>query len=795
MYARRQVCYSFVFGVWLGLTPPVLSGSDSQSVAAPVDETARQTQVYTNFKTFTTRNGLPRNSIRAIHVLGDQVWVGTADGLARYEGKAWTSWTPKDGLPARVISAIDVDARTREVWLGTWGQGLVRFSAGRFDQFSQMNSGLAGDLVFDVVVDGDRVWTATNAGVCLFDVRRDAWELFFPRRADGPETVITSLTLSGKDLFAGTWRGPVQKFEPTRNAWIPLGNHAPPRGVDDARSPGLLDATVGIAAGGRTLWWATQSSLLRGYGSGKMDDSIRPGPIPAGAFIHCIASAGDAQAWLGSDRGVHVLTDWASDTWLTYLRCDGMPGGMVTLSRGGRTLATRSLETALLDNRIRCIAFGQDEVWIGTVNGLALGTSPKRWDQLSDHGQTCNTDQSPERKRRVGTPMHSAAMAVFGPRTKTIALPGDRARPGSTSTRLDLLAVQLTLDQARKRQAPSAGFSIELAVPSMGYGRYGWGTKEDDLAVLAAKPNVVGCVGYIGPNDSIADAAVLRTEVPFVSIYATPLLREDAAHENPFVFRCYGDGPRRDRLLIDYLFDKRRITRLAVLRTPGDATQRHLDWWASHAHRRGHPLVADLPCTLEMTGPSSLTFRESLRDSSTSFARAKCQGRFSATLDALRQSRPEVVLTWCDMRTSANILRQMREAGMDQLFVGGKEIVDDEFASLVGVDPGAVIAAYPIRRLGASPALSAFAKQYAEQNVRGRVATGPGINAYASFDAADHLIEAIKTAGPNREAVQRVLERMSRSATGELHHERLREPGKTTLAHLEAGHWTFQLIP
>ena len=304
----------------------------------------------------------------------------------------------------------------------------------------------------------------------------------------------------------------------------------------------------------------------------------------------------------------------------------------------------------------------------------------------------------------------------------------------------------------------------------MGYDRYAWGTKEDDLVVFASQPNVAGFVGYIGPDDLIPDAVVLRTEVPFVSVSATPLVHDELTGDNPFLFRCCGDRPRRHRLLIDYLFDKRRLTRLAALRTPGKIVQAHLDWWSSHARGRGHPLVADLPCPLD-------------------------EAKLGSTLEAVRESHAEVVLTWCDMRTSANILRHMREAGMDQLFVGSKAIVNDEFAALAGGDPGEVIAAYPTRQLAESRSLAAFARAYAEQNVRGGVAIGPGINAYLSFYAADHLIEAIRTAGPDREAVRQALERMNRSTAGELHFERLREPSKATLARLEAGRWTFQLIP
>jgi ABC-type branched-subunit amino acid transport system substrate-binding protein len=743
-------------------------------------EAAGQTRVYTTWRTFTTRDGLPHNSIRAIRVFEDQVWVGTADGLAMREGQSFRSWTRKDGLPARVISAIDVDPVTRDVWLGTWGWGLVRFTAGRFDQFDQMSTGLAGNLVFDVVVDGDRVWAATNAGVSLFDVRHDTWELFFARRADQPEIVITDLSLNGKDLYAGTWRGPVQRFERRSNSWVTLPSPAVSGEVGDPVLPGVADATVGIAVGGRSLWWATQTRLLRGDIPGKWDDRLHLQRGPWDDFIYCLGTAGDTQVWLGTDRGIRVLSDWATDTWVNYVRCDGAPGGIVTLNRAGRTLAARSLESTIPDNRVRCIAFSKDHVWIGTVNGLAFGTSEKWWDELqaSTDINVSDCDRRAERALPATRKVRSAAMAVFGPRSRTISLPGTRERRTSRPARPDLLAVQLALEHANKRGGTRGAPPLELTTASLGYDRYGWGTKEDDLVVFASNAKVAGIVGYIGPDDSVADAVVLRTEVPFVSAATSPQPHDEPIADNPFVFRCHGEGPRRDRLLIDYLLDKRGYARLAAVRTPGETTQRHLDWWSSHARTRGHPLVADVPCATETSAPLSAA-----------------GGRLRSVLDALRRSQAEVVLTSCDMHTSADILRQMRRAGMNQLFVGSKAIVSDEFAALVGVDPGPVIAAYPIRRLARSRSLTTFAREYAEQNVRGNVATPPGIDAYLSFDAADHLIEAIRTAGANREAVRQELERMSRSATGELHHERLREPGKTTLAHLEAGRWTFQLIP
>src|SRR5690349_7230874 len=89
--------------------------------------------VYTKWTRFTVENGLPNDHIFAVKVDGPRVWVGTENGLALIDkpsGKVTRSWTQKDGLPWRVVTAIDVDKKTGDLWLGLFGGGLARFSGG-----------------------------------------------------------------------------------------------------------------------------------------------------------------------------------------------------------------------------------------------------------------------------------------------------------------------------------------------------------------------------------------------------------------------------------------------------------------------------------------------------------------------------------------------------------------------------------------------------------------------------------------------------------------------------------------
>ena len=59
--------------------------------------------VYTKWKHFTTKDGLPNDHIFAVKVHGDSVWVGTEDGLARINKRTGEirTWKEKDGLPWR----------------------------------------------------------------------------------------------------------------------------------------------------------------------------------------------------------------------------------------------------------------------------------------------------------------------------------------------------------------------------------------------------------------------------------------------------------------------------------------------------------------------------------------------------------------------------------------------------------------------------------------------------------------------------------------------------------------------
>jgi signal transduction histidine kinase/ligand-binding sensor domain-containing protein len=80
------------------------------------------------FHRFTTADGLPSNHVTTL--LQDSegfLWIGTSDGLARYTGTVFETYTPRNGLPDPVVTDIAEDRNSPgAVWIGTMN-GLYRF--------------------------------------------------------------------------------------------------------------------------------------------------------------------------------------------------------------------------------------------------------------------------------------------------------------------------------------------------------------------------------------------------------------------------------------------------------------------------------------------------------------------------------------------------------------------------------------------------------------------------------------------------------------------------------------------
>ena len=163
--------------------------------------------VYTEWEHFTTKQGLPNDHVFAVKADGPYVWIGTENGLARYDKRngEMKSWNEEDGLPWKVVAAIDVDPKTGDVWLGLFGGGLSRFSAGRFDHFHQLNSGVVNDVVYGVAIQGDNIWAATTAGASRYNTVTGQWTIYNEKNAPMEEIWNYGVSAADGKVYLSVW--------------------------------------------------------------------------------------------------------------------------------------------------------------------------------------------------------------------------------------------------------------------------------------------------------------------------------------------------------------------------------------------------------------------------------------------------------------------------------------------------------------------------------------------------------------------------------------------------------------
>jgi len=92
------------------------------------------------------------------------VWAGTwGGGLSRYDGRKWTSYTTKEGLPGNHVSMLHVDPKGT-LWIGT-NSGLAQMKDGKFRRMGR-DDGLFGDTIFSMAAAADgAIWVGSFGGV------------------------------------------------------------------------------------------------------------------------------------------------------------------------------------------------------------------------------------------------------------------------------------------------------------------------------------------------------------------------------------------------------------------------------------------------------------------------------------------------------------------------------------------------------------------------------------------------------------------------------------------------------
>jgi signal transduction histidine kinase/ligand-binding sensor domain-containing protein len=365
-----------------------------------------------SFQTYSRKEGLDNLSVRCL--IQDRtgfLWVGTANGLFRYDGSRFRSFREADGLASSNIRTLHVTADG--TLLAATSDGLSKFDGSRFQPVpidpppvvrgqhtiasdsrgrifvASGDELIIGDLrnghfrrlsppplhrgVRAVYVDGDKVWLACGSSLCLlradqrieeiggnYGLPADAWSGIAVDRA-------WNLWIRSADRLYRLPAG-AGEFEPAD------------KGLPDSNPyPSLFQDPDG------NIWLPTRFGAYQREGAGWRRIAETQG-LPADSAC-CILWDHEGSPWIGLES--HGVARWLGyKAWESWTRAQGLAGNAVGAiqrdSNGvlwvgtdyglsamtGQGWRTYTKKDGLANDSVRALAVARDgSLWIGSREG------------------------------------------------------------------------------------------------------------------------------------------------------------------------------------------------------------------------------------------------------------------------------------------------------------------------------------------------------------------------------------------------------------------------------------------
>lgn len=302
--------------------------------------------------------------VRGLASKGDDIWIGTSNGLIRFDRKKESPQVfnaKTAGLLSNVIVSITPDSKGN-VWIGTYGGGLARFDGVQWEVFTPYGHGSKtygsawtayseknglGDLwVYDLLFAPDgSMWVATWKGAShsrkdgfltytMDDGLVDKWVYTVEREPSG---VLWFGTEGGINRFDGkTWQGWTHKDGLGASVRQTLKRPKKDEPYDDDEdhhlrsgrenqetNPNYVISSAIDAKGDK--WFGTWGGGLSRFDGKTFKNYTTEDGLP-GNIINALEMDSKGILWIGTNKGV---SRFDGKTFKTFTQMDGLLGDYV----------------------------------------------------------------------------------------------------------------------------------------------------------------------------------------------------------------------------------------------------------------------------------------------------------------------------------------------------------------------------------------------------------------------------------------------------------------------------------
>ena len=281
-----------------------------------------------------------------------------------------------------------------------------------------------------------------------------------------------------------------------------------------------------------------------------------------------------------------------------------------------------------------------------------------------------------------------------------------------------------------------------------------WGSASNEVVKMVYDDQDWAIFGSISSESThIALRVALRAEIPIVNSASTdPTIPETYI---PWYFTDLQDDRVQSLTLARHIFTELSLKRAAILRVNSRYGRFGVLKLRDAARRLGHPIVIEQKY---LPGDTD----------------------FSHQLKVIASSRVDAIVLWTDETQAAQILKQMRAAGMKQRVFGAYRTLGPTLLSEAGPAAEGFEAVFPYDPTRNDPKWIGFNRRFEE-----RFHEKPEQFASLAYDAMNALLDSICKAGLNRARIHDALANIEQydGVTGHM----VFDPNQKNVAHMYLG--------